>query len=78
MNLFPCQILGMGGTLLMFSFLHLISPMRRGSIMTFAVVWFVCLGAPAGYSAARLYKMMGGEYWKATTLGTARLLFVLY
>lgn len=67
------QVLLMGGVCLLFSFLHLISPMRRGSIMTFAVVLFVCLGAPAGYTAARLYKMMGGEFWKASTMATAFL-----
>eukprot|EP01134_Creolimax_fragrantissima_P008190 CFRG8190T1 len=68
------QVAGMVLILLCFSFLHLLSPLRRGSIMTGAIVWFVCLGAPAGYTSARLYKMFGGEYWKLSTLFTSFLI----
>ncbi|KNC78724.1 hypothetical protein SARC_08855 [Sphaeroforma arctica JP610] len=68
------QVVGMVLILLLFSFLHLLSPLRRGSIMTGAIVWFVCLGAPAGYTSARLYKMFGGEYWKMSTLCTSFLI----
>eukprot|EP00123_Amoebidium_parasiticum_P010529 comp20165_c0_seq1/m.24969 comp20165_c0_seq1/g.24969 ORF comp20165_c0_seq1/g.24969 comp20165_c0_seq1/m.24969 type:complete len:625 (-) comp20165_c0_seq1:596-2470(-) len=76
------QILGMIFITLAFSFLHLLSPMRRGSIVTAAVVWFVCLGALAGYSSARLDKMFGGSRWKSTVAATALLvpgcIFVLF
>merc|ERR1719230_699579 len=34
---------------------------------------FTFMGVFAGYSAARLYKVFGGEDWKATTLLTAFL-----
>eukprot|EP00124_Ichthyophonus_hoferi_P004002 Ihof_evm3s394 gene=Ihof_evmTU3s394 len=67
------QILGMIFITLAFAFLHLLSPMSRGSILTAAVVWFVCLGTPAGYTSARLDKMFGGCRWKTTVLLTALL-----
>lgn len=39
--------------------------------MTCAMVLFVCLGTPAGYVSARIYKAFGGEKWKSNVLLTA-------
>ncbi|XP_015753015.1 PREDICTED: LOW QUALITY PROTEIN: transmembrane 9 superfamily member 2-like [Acropora digitifera] len=40
--------------------------------MVFTVqVLFVCLGSPAGYVSARIYKMIGGELWKTNVLLSA-------
>ena len=41
--------------------------------MTCAMVLYVCLGFPAGYVAARLYKSFGGEKWKTNVLLTSML-----
>ena len=41
--------------------------------MTCAVVCYVLMGTPAGYSSARIYKMFGGEKWKSNVLLTAFL-----
>ncbi|CAF4533494.1 unnamed protein product, partial [Didymodactylos carnosus] len=36
-----------------------------------AIVCYVLLGTPAGYTSARLYKSFGGENWKKNVLMTA-------
>ena len=41
--------------------------------MTCAMVLFVCLGTPAGYISARVYKSFGGEKWKSNVLLTSML-----
>ena len=41
--------------------------------MTCAMVLFVCLGTPAGYVSARIYKSFGGEKWKSNVLLTSML-----
>ncbi|KAJ4431372.1 transmembrane 9 super member 2 [Periplaneta americana] len=41
--------------------------------MTCAMVLFVCLGTPAGYVSARVYKSFGGEKWKSNVLLTSML-----
>lgn len=41
--------------------------------MTCALVLYVCLGTPAGYVSARLYKTFGGEKWKSNVIFTAFL-----
>ncbi|CAF4639019.1 unnamed protein product, partial [Rotaria magnacalcarata] len=57
-----------------------LSPASRGALMTCAIVCYVLLGTPAGYTSARLYKsnkfypneiylvdyftVFGGERWK--------------
>lgn len=51
--------------------LGFLSPANRGSLMTVALVLYVCLGTPAGYVSARLYKTFGGEKWKSNVLLTA-------
>lgn len=58
---------------LFFACLGFLSPANRGALMTCAMVLYVCLGFPAGYVAARLYKSFGGEKWKTNVLLTSML-----
>eukprot|EP00092_Neocalanus_flemingeri_P033108 GFUD01036003.1.p1 GENE.GFUD01036003.1~~GFUD01036003.1.p1 ORF type:complete len:661 (+),score=167.98 GFUD01036003.1:53-2035(+) len=67
------QLLTMGGITLVFACLGFLSPANRGALMTCALVLFVCLGTPAGYVAARVYKSFGGEKWKSNVLLTSML-----
>ena len=39
-----------------FACLGFLSPANRGSLMTCVLVLYVCLGTPAGYVSARVYK----------------------
>jgi len=56
---------------LLFACFGFLSPASRGALMTCAIVCYVLLGTPAGYTSARLYKMFGGEKWKKNVLMTA-------
>ncbi|XP_058942377.2 transmembrane 9 superfamily member 2-like [Pocillopora verrucosa] len=56
---------------LVFACLGFLSPANRGALMTCSLVLFVCLGSPAGYVSARIYKMVGGELWKTNVLLSA-------
>jgi len=67
------QILCMSGITLVFACLGFLSPANRGALMTCAMVLFVCLGTPAGYVSARIYKSFGGEKWKSNVLLTSML-----
>jgi len=67
------QLLSMAAITLVFACLGFLSPANRGSLMTCALVLFVCLGTPAGYVAARIYKSFGGEKWKSNVLLTSML-----
>jgi transmembrane 9 superfamily protein 2/4 len=62
----------MAGTLI-FASLGFLSPANRGSLMTCVIVLYVCLGTPAGYMSARIYKMFGGEKWISNVLLTTFL-----
>lgn len=39
-----------------FACLGFLSPANRGALMTCTLVLYVCLGTPAGYVSARVYK----------------------
>jgi len=67
------QLLSMASITLVFACLGFLSPANRGALMTCAIVLFVCLGTPAGYVAARIYKSFGGEKWKSNVLLTSML-----
>lgn len=67
------QVLCMTLITLFFACLGFLSPANRGALMTCAMVMFVCLGTPAGYVSARLYKSFGGSKWKANVLLTSLL-----
>ncbi|XP_053207116.1 transmembrane 9 superfamily member 2-like [Panonychus citri] len=67
------QVFCMTLTTLFFACLGFLSPANRGALMTCAMVMFVCLGTPAGYVSARLYKSFGGYKWKMNVFLTALL-----
>ena len=58
---------------LFFACLGFLSPANRGSLMTCALVLFVCLGTPAGYVSARLCKYFGHYSWGLNIMLTAFL-----
>lgn len=58
---------------LFFACLGFLSPANRGSLMTCALVLFVCLGTPAGYVSARLCKYFGEYRWRLNICLTALL-----
>ncbi|VDD86354.1 unnamed protein product [Enterobius vermicularis] len=68
-----CQILFMVAVTLVFACLGFLSPANRGSLMTFALVFYVLFGVVAGYVSARLYKTMNGLAWKTNVLMTSFL-----
>ena len=65
------QVLCMTVITLFFACLGFLSPANRGALMTCALVLYVCLGTPAGYVSARIYKSSGGYRWKLNVLMTA-------
>ena len=65
------QVLCMTVITLFFACLGFLSPANRGALMTCALVLFVCLGTPAGYVSARIYKAFGGYKWKLNVLLTS-------
>lgn len=65
------QLFFMSMITLVFACLGFLSPANRGSLMTCALLLYVCLGTPAGYVSARIYKMFGGEKWKSNVILTA-------
>ncbi|CAL8119027.1 unnamed protein product [Orchesella dallaii] len=67
------QVLAMTVITLAFACLGFLSPANRGALMTCAMVLYVCLGTPAGYVSARIYKSFGGEKWKTNVLLTSML-----
>jgi len=67
------QIFFMTMITLVFACLGFLSPANRGALMTCVLVLYVCLGTPAGYVSARIYKTFGGEKWKSNVLMSALL-----
>ncbi|KAL1124782.1 hypothetical protein AAG570_001403 [Ranatra chinensis] len=67
------QVFFMTLVTLAFACLGFLSPANRGALMTCAMVLFVCLGTPAGYTSARIYRSFGGEKWKSNVLLTSML-----
>ncbi|CAG2100297.1 unnamed protein product, partial [Medioppia subpectinata] len=65
------QVLCMTVITLFFACLGFLSPANRGALMTCALVLFTCLGTPAGYVSARIYKAFGGYKWKLNVLMTS-------
>ncbi|CAO3660956.1 unnamed protein product [Umbelopsis vinacea] len=67
------QLLAMAGVTLVFAVLGFLSPSNRGSLATVMVILFMIFGSIAGFVSARIYKMNGGESWKANVALTAVL-----
>ncbi|VDM33099.1 unnamed protein product [Hydatigera taeniaeformis] len=64
------QMALMSAITLFFSCFGILSPIHRGAFATCAIAVFVCLGASAGYTSARLYKFFNGLRWKTNILLT--------
>ncbi|KAK8775652.1 hypothetical protein V5799_031004 [Amblyomma americanum] len=65
------QIFFMTFITLLFACFGFLSPANRGALMTCAMVLFVCLGTPAGFVSAVMYKTFGEIHWKLNVLLTA-------
>eukprot|EP00737_Agarophyton_chilense_P000524 gb/GEZJ01000584.1/.p1 GENE.gb/GEZJ01000584.1/~~gb/GEZJ01000584.1/.p1 ORF type:complete len:649 (-),score=62.92 gb/GEZJ01000584.1/:4917-6863(-) len=59
---------------LFFALLGIVSPHRRGDLITGLLVIWVASSGFGGYVAARLHKAMGGMRWKTVTFGVALVL----
>lgn len=51
-----------------FACLGFLSPANRGALMTCTLVLYVCLGTPAGYVSARVYKSKARQVSSAETM----------
>merc|ERR1719329_1980931 len=68
------QTLAMGLVTMGFAVLGFLSPANRGGLMTAALLLFVFMGVPAGYSSAFLHKTLKGLDWKRNIILTSCLL----
>lgn len=76
-----CVLCGSGSQLVLVALVTLLgalfgvlTPHRRGSVLTGLLAAWVLSTGVAGYVAARLHKAMGGTRWKRVTVGVAFLL----
>uniref|UniRef100_A0A0N4ZZ31 Transmembrane 9 superfamily member n=1 Tax=Parastrongyloides trichosuri TaxID=131310 RepID=A0A0N4ZZ31_PARTI len=69
-----CQTLLCTSVTLLFACLGFLSPANRGSLITFALVFYVIFGIVAGYVSARIFKTLKGISWKTNILLTAFLI----
>ncbi|CAJ0575142.1 unnamed protein product, partial [Mesorhabditis spiculigera] len=65
------QVLMSVSITLVFACLGFLSPANRGSLMTFAIFFYVFFGIAAGLVSARLYKTFNGIHWKTNLMLTA-------
>jgi transmembrane 9 superfamily protein 2/4 len=68
-----CQLLGMAGVTMFFGALGFLSPAHRGGLLQSTLLLFTFMGALAGYSSSRFYKLFQGDNWKQATWLTAVL-----
>lgn len=59
---------------LLFALLGIVSPHRRGNLISGLLMFWVLSSGFGGYVAARLHKAMGGVRWKSVTFGVALVL----
>lgn len=67
------QMLMMAAITLVFALLGLLSPAHRGGLLQSIMLLFTLMGAVAGYTQARFYKLFNGDDWKTVTFMTAVL-----
>ncbi|KAL7327063.1 Transmembrane 9 superfamily member 2 [Mucor circinelloides] len=67
------QIVAMTGLTLVFAALGFLSPSNRGALGTVMIIFFMVFSCISGFVSARIYKMNGGENWKANIGLTASL-----
>lgn len=65
------QILAMTVCTMVCALFGLTSPANRGGLLTTLLLLYVFMGSFAGYSSARIYKLLNGKEWKKNTLLTA-------
>ena len=68
------QTLTMSVVTIVFAVLGFLSPANRGGLMTAALLLYVFMGVPAGYSSAFLHKTLKGVEWKQNIILTSCLL----
>jgi len=68
------QTITMSVVTMLFAVLGFLSPANRGGLMTAALLLFVFMGVPAGYSSAFLHKTLQGKDWKKNMILTSCLL----
>ncbi|KAK9947954.1 hypothetical protein M0R45_003549 [Rubus argutus] len=65
------QIFGMALVTMIFALLGFLSPSNRGGLITTMVALWMMMGLFAGYSSARLYRMLRGTEWNRIALKAA-------
>lgn len=68
------QLAVVAATSLLFALLGIVSPHRRGNLVSGLLVLWVLSSGLGGYVAARLHKAMGGTRWMLVTIGVAVVL----
>jgi len=68
------QTLCMGVITMIFAVLGFLSPANRGGLMTAALLLYVFMGVPAGFTSAFLHKTLKGQDWKKNIVLTSCLL----
>lgn len=65
------QLVGMAFVTVIFAGLGVFSPAFRGSLLQTMLILWTVMGAVAGYTSARMYKLFKSMNWKMTTIRTA-------
>lgn len=65
------QLVGMAFVTVIFAGLGVFSPALRGSLLQTMLLLWTVMGAVAGYTSARMYKLFRSMNWKMTTIRTA-------
>lgn len=68
------QLVVVTAATLLFLLLGIVSPHRRGNLVSGLLMFWVLSSGFGGYVAARLHKAMGGVRWKLVTFGVALVL----
>ncbi|KAI5288583.1 hypothetical protein KEM52_001111, partial [Ascosphaera acerosa] len=67
------QLFVMTAVTVVFALFGLLSPSHRGMLTTTMLILYTFLGSIGGYTAARVYKSLGGEEWKKLIIMTPLL-----
>lgn len=61
---------------LFFSMIRLVSPLKRGDMLTVVILIYVLTGGIAGYNAAKIHRRFRGTEWIKVCVGERALLLV--
>eukprot|EP00871_Galdieria_phlegrea_P000233 jgi/Galph1/120/GphlegSOOS_G4840.1 len=67
------HVLSVACITLFFALIGFLSPANRGGLLSAMISLWILTSTIGGYTSARLYKSLGGMFWKRVTLGTALL-----